>query len=137
MSNVEDRLAVQDVMSAYTSRVDEKDFARYLDCFHEDVEVEGFDIERQLKGHSEIRDFVVPALAQFRATQHLIGPPLVTLDGDNAHARTDIQASHFYAGSETRAHILVGLYETDFVRTEAGWKIIRHQLIRKCLRDID
>lgn len=134
MYAIADRLAVQDVMIAYMASVDTRDYARFLACFVADVAIEGF-TDRLLVGHRAVRDFCEPALAQFRATQHLIAPSGITLAGDTAHARTDVQASHYFADSETRTLTLWGTYESDFVRTDAGWKISRHRLITKSVRE--
>ena len=35
------------------------------------------------------------ALNNYGPTQHMLGPQLATVDGDNAHCRTDVQALHY------------------------------------------
>ncbi len=135
-TSIRDRLAVQDVMIQYASGVDECDWDRYFAVFAPDVVVTGF-VAETLYGVEAVRDFVLPAIAQFRATQHLIAPPWVTIDGDTAHARTDVQASHFYKEPEGRSFTLWGTYKSDFARTATGWHIVRHNLLIKATRIVE
>ena len=41
MSELEDRLAIQDVMTRYAAGVDDRDFEQYRGCFADDVEIVG------------------------------------------------------------------------------------------------
>jgi hypothetical protein len=42
MSDLADRLAIQDVMTRYAAGVDDRDMAQYRACFADDVEIVGF-----------------------------------------------------------------------------------------------
>jgi len=42
MTILEDRLAIQDVMTNYAAGVDDRDMAQYRRCFADDVEIVGF-----------------------------------------------------------------------------------------------
>lgn len=131
-----DRAAIQDVMLKYVSAVDDRDFDRYRSCFTSDVEIIGFAPE-VLRGTAAVIDFVKPAMAPFGASQHLIGPSLITIDGDAAHARTEVQATQCFKEPEGRTLTLWASYETDFVRVGGEWKIKKHLLIPKTMKTVD
>ncbi len=128
MTTHADRFALQDLMLDYTSGVDERDFARYRACFADDAVIAGFAPE-PIVGADAWMAFVVEALDAYAATQHLLGLQRATIDGDRAHARTDVQAQHFMKQPKGATFTLWATYETDFVRTPAGWKISRHRLV--------
>jgi len=78
--------------------------------------------------------FVEKALAPYRATQHMLGVPKIEIDGDNAHMRTDLQASHFPSDPAEKTMILWATYETDLVRTNDGWRMQRHNLVTRATK---
>ena len=129
-NNVADRIALQDVMLKYAAGVDERDFDLYASCFMENVEVVDFG-EAPINGRGEWVEYVRGALDNYGPTQHMLGPQLATVDGDNAHCRTDVQALHYLKQPEGEILTLWATYETDMVRTNEGWKISRHRLVSR------
>ena len=132
-NNVADRIALQDVMLKYAAGVDERDFDLYASCFLENVEVVDFG-EAQINGRDEWVEYVKGALDNYGPTQHMLGPQLATIDGDNAHCRTDVQALHYLKQPEGEILTLWATYETDMVRTDEGWKISKHRLVSRGIR---
>lgn len=128
-----DRIALQDVMLKYAAGVDERDFALYRSCFADDVEVVGFS-EQPVKGGDNWLTFVKEALQQYGATQHMLGPQLATVDGDTAHARTDVQALHYLKDRKDTTLTLWATYKSDLRRIAGEWKITRHELVRRGMR---
>jgi hypothetical protein len=61
------------------------------------------------------------ALGGYAATQHLLGHPLVTLDGDTASCTAPFQATH--RKSDDTSWTLGGSYRFELVRTDNGWRI--------------
>lgn len=121
-----DRIALQDLMLNYAAAVDTLDQARYRNCFTEDVTVHNFGDE-VYTGRDAWVEYVWTALAQYTATQHLLGPQLATIEGKRAYTRSDFQALHFLVDDGGR-FTLWGSYLTD-MRVEDGlWKICRHEL---------
>lgn len=133
MSDVADRIAVQDVMLRYAAAVDERDMDMYRSCFADDVEVVGFG-EATVNGGDAWRDYVLNALAAFGATQHMLGPQLATIDGDTAHCRTDVQALHYMKDAPNTTLTLWATYKTDMRRSDGEWKISRHELVSRGTR---
>ena len=122
-----DRIALQDLMLNYAAGVDERDFERYKACFAQEVEVFNFGAQTY-RGIDTWLDYVWDALENYSSTQHLLGPQLATIDGDRASTRSDVQALHFTKEDTPKKFILWATYNTEMVRIEGQWKIIRHDL---------
>ena len=125
-----DRFALQDLMLRYAAGVDERDFDLYRACFADDVEVVGFG-EETVHGADAWLDFVQAALKQYGPTQHLLGPQLATVEGDEADTRTDVQALHYLREREGATLTLWATYKSKMRRTGGEWRIVRHELVRR------
>tara|TARA_B100000676_G_scaffold2195_1_gene1951 strand:- start:235 stop:651 length:417 start_codon:yes stop_codon:yes gene_type:complete len=132
-NNVSDRIALQDVMLKYAAGVDERDFDLYASCFIENVEVLDFG-EAPINGRDEWVKYVKNALDNYGPTQHMLGPQLASINGDNAHCRTDVQALHYLKQPEGEILTLWATYETDMIRTDEGWKISKHRLVSRGIK---
>ena len=128
MSATDDRHRIQDLMLAYAAAVDDNDMASYRDCFDDNVEIVGFG-ESVVHGADQWVASVSSQLEAFSGTQHLLSPPLATLRGDRASARTDVQALHFLKTPAGGTFTLWATYLTNFVQTQDTWKIARHELV--------
>jgi len=128
-----DRIALQDVMLKYAAGVDERDMDLYRSCFADDVEVLGFG-DSTVNGADAWVEYVKTALKQYGPTQHMLGPQLATVDGDTAHARTDVQALHYMADAEDTTLTLWATYKSDMRRENGEWKIFRHRLVPRGTR---
>ena len=128
-----DRFALQDVMLKYAAGIDERDMDLYRSCFADDVEVLGFGAE-PVNGADAWVDYVRQALKQYGPTQHMLSPQLATVNGDTAHARTDVQALHYMADAEDTTLTLWATYESDMRRVDGEWKICRHRLVPRGTR---
>jgi hypothetical protein len=125
-----DRAALQDIMLTYAASVDEGRFDVYGSCFADDVEVLGFTAE-PLRGRDSVLKFVKTAMSAFAASQHSVGPSLITIDGSSAHARTSVRNLFNLKEPEDGVLMSWGTFETDFERIEDTWKITKHQLLIK------
>ena len=130
--SIEDRIACADVMLNYARGVDQRDMVLYRRCFAEDVTA--IHKGETYAGVDAWLAFIESALERFGPTQHMLGPPLVDLDGDRAHCRTDIQATHFLADAPDSTLTLWGTYETDMARIGGAWKITRHEVVTRGTR---
>ena len=128
MTATDDRQGIQDLMLAYAAAVDDNDMAAYRDCFDDNVEIVGFG-ESVIHGADQWVASVSSQLEAFSGTQHLLSPPLATLRGDRASARTDVQALHFLKTPAGGTFTLWATYLTDFIQTQDTWKIARHELV--------
>ena len=128
-----DRIALQDVMLKYAAGVDERDFDLYASCFMDNVEILDFG-ESTINGRDNWVTFVKEALNANGPTQHMLGPQFATIDGDEAHCRTDVQALHYLKEPEGEILTLWATYETDMKRVNGDWKISRHRLVSRGIR---
>jgi len=128
-----DRIALQDVMLKYAAGVDERDFDLYSSCFMENVEILDFG-DSTIHGRDNWVVFVKEALNAYGPTQHMLSPQFATITGDDAHCRTDVQALHYLKDPEGEILILWATYETDMKRIDGEWKISRHRLVSRGIR---
>lgn len=128
-----DRIALQDVMLKYAAGVDERDFDLYASCFMDNVEILDFG-ESTINGRDNWVTYVKEALNAYGPTQHMLGPQFATINGDEAHCRTDVQALHYLKEPEGEILTLWATYETDMKRVNEGWKISRHRLVSRGIR---
>ena len=117
MTATDDRQRIQDLMLAYAAAVDDNDMAAYRDCFDDDVEVVGFG-ESTVRGADQWVASVRSQLDAFTGTQHLLSPSLATVAGDQASARTDVQALHILKSPTGGTFTLWATYLTDFVQIQ-------------------
>ncbi|MFT4728519.1 MAG: 3-phenylpropionate/cinnamic acid dioxygenase small subunit [Granulosicoccus sp.] len=130
MNALETRLAIQDVMTRYAAGVDDRDMDLYRACFADDVLIVGFGSEPLIGADEWVKD-VSSKLEAFGATQHMLGPQLVTVDGDDASTRTDVQAMHYLKEKPDSMLTLWATYLTDYRCVAGEWKIVRHELLRR------
>ncbi|MEM7019981.1 MAG: nuclear transport factor 2 family protein [Pseudomonadota bacterium] len=133
MSDMEERIAVQDVMLRYAAGVDDRDLELYRSCFADDVLIVGFDKEDHVGGDNWTA-IVKEKLKPFGATQHMLAPQLATINGNKASARTDVQALHYMADKPDTTLTLWATYKTELEKIDGEWKITRHELVPRGTR---
>ena len=132
--DISDRILIEENMNKYAICIDTKDYDLFRSIFLDDVEVTVI-YDPKWKGGEEIKfngkenwvKYVKEAISQYRATQHMLGNPMISFDGETAIVRTDLQASHYYIKDPEAKTTLWGFYETHMVKNE-NWKIIKHTL---------
>ena len=131
---LEERFAIADIMSSYALALDTKDYSLLRSLFAVDVEVMmTFDSdspdggEIKLTGIEAWIEFVEKALDGTRASQHLLGNPAVSFNGEKAIVRTDLQATEYYKDANKPKTTLWGVYDTHMVK-DKKWKITKHTI---------
>ena len=131
---LEERFAIADIMSSYALALDTKDYPLLRSLFADDVEVmmifdsnstDGGEIK--LTGIEAWIDFVEQALDGTKASQHLLGNPVIKFNGEKAIVRTDLQATEYYKDTKKAKTTVWGVYETHMLK-DKDWKIIKHRL---------
>lgn len=120
-----DRLAIQDVLSRYSTAIDTKDFAMLDEVFTPDG-VADYTASGGIRGTlPEIKDWLAAALSIFSVIQHLVTNVQVKIDGDEASTVCYLFNPLGYAieGGKTEMLFCGGLYRDRFVRTPQGWRI--------------
>jgi hypothetical protein len=128
-----DRAALVDVMSAYATGLDARDWVLWRSVFLDEVV---FDLS-SWSGQPARKldtDRVVAAQARIFAelvvTQHFITNHRITIDGDRARVLAHMRAEHWsdVPGAGCGRYTMFGYYDDKFVRTTDGWKIDEMQL---------
>jgi len=131
-----EKLEAQELIVRYAACLDERDFDTYRGCFVPEVELHGFGPE-VIRGYEAWLAFVEKALAPFEATQHMLGPALVEVNGAEARLRAELQAQHFFREPPGRILSLWGTYRSELVRHDGAWKFRRHALETRARRMSD
>ena len=125
------RHEIEQVILALGRATDRRDVAAIRGCYHAD----GFDDHGAFQGSgAEFAEWVPQALGLFAATQHVLSPPRIELDGDVAHVETYCTAHHVYPvdDADGERDSIMGLRYLDrFERRGGVWRIAR----RSCVWD--
>ena len=122
-----DRMAISDVVIAYATGVDRRDWALYRSIFTDPVRID-FASWSGAPASDVAADAwvagVKAALTPFDATHHASTNHVVTIDGDRARCVSQMMAlHHLVTGDAREMHAIGGYYTNSLVRTEEGWKI--------------
>ena len=129
-----DRFKIIETMNKYAIGIDTKDYLLFRSIFLDDVKVKViFDPNWREEGEVSFNSkedwvaYVKESIDRYRATQHMLGNPMISFDGEIAVVRTDLQATHYYIDNPEVKTVLWGFYETHMVKDQ-NWKIIKHIL---------
>lgn len=126
MHATDDIIAIQQLLAAYVFAIDAKDYDALDTVF-----VPGATVDYRAAGGAAgtwptMKAWLKGALAPFPLTQHLIGLPLIRVDGDRASARTMLFNPMRLARPSGENLFFVGCtYADDLVRTPDGWRIAK------------
>ena len=125
LSEISDRLEIQQLMTAYSNAIDRRDFDRLDTVFTPDAYID----YRAMGGidgcYPEVKAWLGPALKSFPSYYHLIANTEIVLAGDHATSRTvcfnPMEVPLPQGGSQV---MFLGLWYVDkLVRTPDGWRI--------------
>ncbi len=121
---VEDTLAIQELIARYPLVVDGRNWDGLDTLFTPDARIDFSAFGGPVADPPAIKRFLADSLAIFERTQHMMGLPHITLDGDRASARTSCNNPMVLPnGDGTTSVWLIGLwYDDEFVRTPDGWR---------------
>jgi hypothetical protein len=126
-----DEKEIVDVMNAYTTALDTRNWEMLAACMAPDGEADFGNLAGVgvLENPQALVDLCRRSLQDLRATQHLQGNFVVEVDGDTAQASCYLQANHFQEGLPGGDTFVVwATYRDRFVRTDDGWKIKHRDL---------
>ena len=123
LAQVADRIAITDVLTAYTRAVDTADWGALNAVFTEDAVIDYSSAGGPIGTLVEVTEFI-KSMEGFERWQHVIGQIAVTLDGDRAQA-TAYFINPMVAKSSDGTEVILevgGYYHHDLVRTPEGWR---------------
>lgn len=89
MTDLADRLAIEDLLTTYARAVDTKDWDLYESVFSDDAVID-YTSSGGIRGsRSEVRAWVSKALELFTMTQHIVTNHHIVVDRDTATSHTD------------------------------------------------
>jgi SnoaL-like domain len=119
-----DRLAIQDLIARYPLAVDGRDWDALDELFTPDARIDFTAFGGPAGDLASTKSFLRDALGGFRRTQHMMGLPAITLDGDRATSRTSCNNPMVIDNADGSTAVwLIGLwYDDEFARTPDGWR---------------
>lgn len=79
-----------------------------------------------MSGVDEVTDFMDKTHAMAGHTLHRLSNQVIAVDGDNATARTYVDAVIMFGDNEAGVNAW-GFYDDEIVRTGEGWRIARRR----------
>jgi hypothetical protein len=124
VDEVADKVAIQELIARYPTVVDGGAFDRLDELFTPDARIDFSAFGGPVGSPQEIATFLTDSLGIFRRTQHMMGLPSITLDGDRATARTSCNNPMVLDNPDGSTSVwLIGLwYDDELVRTPDGWR---------------
>ncbi|HEX3898929.1 MAG TPA: nuclear transport factor 2 family protein [Mycobacteriales bacterium] len=122
---VVDRLEIQDLISRYPVFVDDKQLDSLDGLFTADARLDFTSFGGPQAGLGEVKEFLTASLGMFASTQHMMGLPMITLNGDTATAKTSCHNPMVMEGPDGKRQAwLIGLwYDDEFAKSADGWRI--------------
>jgi ketosteroid isomerase-like protein len=130
LQELSDHQEITQLLYRYGYAIDARDVGALADIFTPDAIVDYAVPGGAALAFPELQAWLTDALASFRATQHAMASPLVTLAGDTAEASTNVIATHVQVSHDGHevAPVLHGVYRDRLARTPAGWRITHRRL---------
>ena len=125
MTEREDRQDISDLLVRYATGIDRRDWALFRTVFTDDCELDYGEIG-VWNGVDAVTDFMEQVHAMAGHTMHRLSNQTITVDGDNAVARTYIDGLIMVGDNKSGVNA-IGFYDDEIVRTDAGWRIARRR----------
>jgi len=125
LEQLADRLAIQDLLVAYSHAIDFQRWDELDDVFTEDAHID-YTVFGGPKGpFPEIKEYLRNTMPMFAGYYHMVSTSKVEIAGDTATAVTVCHNPMVLPLPDGGEHVFVcGLwYKDTFVRTPAGWRI--------------
>ena|ERR1035441_5268750 len=127
LTELEDRVAITDVLMRYARAVDRQDFDLARTCYHPDA----IDDHGRFRGGlDQLIEFFEKLGPTLRITTHQMGTPLIELVGDTAWVETYCLYRRESHGAALEDAVMQGLRFLDrFERREGFWKVAERQVV--------
>jgi len=124
-----DRSAITEQMFRYARATDWLETDQHREVFVDDC-VFASPHSGDMVGVDKVVEWMDRALAQFEATQHLIGNISITFDDDmSASAVSYVRAWHRYRDAERPDMVLWGEYHDHWICIDGVWRIVERRVL--------
>jgi hypothetical protein len=131
LTEISDRLEIQQLLISYSEAIDRRSFDELDDVFVPDAYID-YRATGGIEGrYPQIKEWLADVLpTYFSGYAHMLGLPAIRLTGDTATARTFCFNPMVFAG-DNPATMLIGIwYDDEYVRTGDGWRMSRRVEIK-------
>lgn len=119
-----DHLDIQDLIARYAHAVDRRDWDALDLLFTGDCHIDYTAMGGIAGDLASVKTYLAETMPMFVSTQHMMGLPVVELDGDEASAVTICHNPLVLADGDDPPVLICALwYHHRFVRTAQGWRI--------------
>jgi 3-phenylpropionate/cinnamic acid dioxygenase small subunit len=125
MTERDDHQDISDLLVRYATGIDRRDWPLFRTVFTDDCELDYGEIGTW-HGVDAVTDFMDTTHAMAGHTLHRLTNQAITLDGDNASARTYVDAVIMFGDNQSGVNAW-GFYDDEIVRTADGWRIARRR----------
>jgi 3-phenylpropionate/cinnamic acid dioxygenase small subunit len=131
-TEVADRLAIQDLIARYADLIDRRDFSGLDALFTDDARIDFSTFNGPVGNLADTKAFLASSLPLFDRSQHMMGLPLIEIDGDTARARTSCNNPMVSTRPDGTTSVwLIGLwYDDELRRSSDGWRFSARTQIR-------
>jgi ketosteroid isomerase-like protein len=127
-SDIEAKLAIEELIARYNQSLDAGDYATWVDCWTDDAVLDG--LGRYLEGKARIQAFADGYEEAFRsklhALKHYTVNILSVIDGDRATSSSYLQLVN--TGSKGVVIRFTGRYQDELRREQGRWRFARRKL---------
>lgn len=121
---ISDRMEITDLMLRYSHAVDTQNWDEYRTVFTDDAVIDYTVFGGPRGSVDDMVEFLGASMPMFSNFQHMIGPPLLEVNGDEATGRTICYNPMEFTGKNGPDVFVCGLWYVDKLRRTAdGWKI--------------
>ena len=129
-SRIEDRLAIEDLISRYNQSLDSGDYPTWVACWTDDAVLDG--LGKYLVGREQIQQFADGYESAYRsminALKHYTVNILSKVDGDKATSRSYLQLVN--TGSKGVVIRFTGRYEDELRKVNGQWQFSRRTMLQ-------
>jgi ketosteroid isomerase-like protein len=125
-----DESSIRALLARYARAIDRIDLDLLRSCYHPDaVDVHGYDYDGDVEGFAELLGRNLP---RNEWTMHVLGGPLIEIEGDTAWTETYCIALHRLPATEdepAREHVRLVRYCDRLERRGGEWRIARRTAV--------
>lgn len=118
----DDESAIRRLLADYCHLLDDGRFDEWIALFDEDVVF--VVMGNRLRGRDDVRSFIEPAQQEDARGQHMLGEPVIEVDGDTARVATD-----YVFVSRANTILSTGRYLDVMRRAQDRWCFVSREIV--------